>query len=109
MKVPFLWNPLSEQINYLAEGLNPEFMENTIDESVVPLARLSFSRANSAPKHSLSLVTTSLMFGLAVDISDIQSLANSTAFHAELISKSPRNLGSTILLISPVESMELTH
>lgn len=73
--------------NYLAKGLSSvvTFIEYTT-ESVDSVTRLTLVRANSAAKHSFNPITTALMFGLLVDVSDTHSIASSTAFQAELIS-----------------------
>ena len=60
-------------------------------------------------KHCFSSMTTWPMVGLWVDLWDTQLIANSTVFHAELTSKFPCNLGSTILLMSPFTSTEVNH
>lgn len=95
---------LDKVLCYLAKGLNSVLTSK--DESVT---RLWFLRASSASKHCLSSLTTSLMFGLFLGSGDTQAIPISRAFHAELVSKSPCNAGSTILVIEPLAIIELTH
>lgn len=49
------------------------------------------------------------MPGLKLDVRDAQAIAILTAFETELISKFPSNLGSTMLVISPLASVNRTH
>ena len=49
------------------------------------------------------------MVGLSTELRLTQAIAVSTAFRAELMSKSPFNLGSTIPLISPLSIRDRTQ
>lgn len=77
---------------------------------VLPLSILwDPTTAVTIPKHSFSSINTSVMSGLRVAVFSTQARAISTAFQAELASKSPCSLGSTMLLTSPFSIIGVTH
>lgn len=89
------WPYSSHQLNSLVRSLGP-----------AP----SFDRDNwSDAEHSFNSATTWVIVGLSLKVGDTQAMAISTALQAELTSKLPRNLGSTIFFIFPLASMELTQ
>jgi len=102
--------PYFGQAFYLAWGTTwvLRFMVTSLTESLVS-ALLYLVRAISIAKDSFSSVTITLMIGLRSGFGDTQTVAISTAFQTELLSKSPSNFESTMALISPFAIKELTH
>nr|KYP58352.1 hypothetical protein KK1_013755 [Cajanus cajan] len=49
------------------------------------------------------------MIGLLLGFGDTEAIAISTTFQTELLSNSPSNLESTMALISPFATKDLTH
>lgn len=80
-------------IFYLASGVNSvsRFMVTGSIE-FIESALLCLVRANSVAKVSFSSVTITLMIGLSLGFKETHAIAISTAFQAELMSKSPLNL-----------------
>ncbi|KAI4355559.1 hypothetical protein L6164_004319 [Bauhinia variegata] len=87
-------------IDYLVGGLSSvvKVKETSSIESLFSFSRKELFRASSAAKHSFISAASSLMFGLLTEAGDMQAIAISTAFQAELVSNSPFNLVSTIFL-----------
>lgn len=101
--------------NYLAWGTDSVLATKgqpsgkSSDPWLCPPAPGILLEAISVSKHSFNSITTWLMSGLSIPIGATHAKAVSTAFQAELVLKSPCNLGSTMHRTSPVSIIILTH
>ena len=93
---------------YLAKGMVSDPIFNEVN-STIALSLPLFLWTISKDRHSFSSANIWLVSGLSTSIGEVHDMAISTTFHAELMSNLTCNLASTMLRISPLLTIGVTH